>query len=381
MRWGLGGGVALVALAVWCGAGNRASAQAVRPLQVTVGGYMEQSFGFARNARGVRTSQVRQTGFTSVVLQDPNRFGQQSDTEIWFSGRTTLGNGMVVGFKVELEGNSQFNDQIDESFLFVEGAFGRLVLGSENDAAYLQHVSAPRPRDGWGVLESAVTGWVYTPRDAYVLTTTAPLTTGDDQKITYFSPRLAGLQFGASLTPNDKQDAREFSDRDRDRTNVWTVSANGRWELEGVEIQGSIGWVHGAGVPKASFADRRTPIDDWAVGGLLSYQDWALSAGYRRLRNPEGALDGRAFAAGITRNWAGAAFGASWLRSRSAGLARTPGHDRGDIVLVSAAYPVARGVALIGSAFTARYDVGQSTRGREDRNQGFGLVTGVRLAF
>ncbi len=381
MRWSLGCGAALVGAAVSFGAGDRAHAQSVRPLQVRVGGYMEQSFGFARNARGVRTSQSRQTGFTPVVLQDPNRVAQQADTEIWFSGRTTLGNGLVVGFKVELEGSSQFNDQIDESFVFIEAAFGRLVLGSENDAAYLQHVSAPRPGAGWGVLESAVTGWIYTPRDAYVLTTTAPLTTGDDQKITYFSPRLAGLQFGASLTPNDKQDAREFSDRDRDRTNVATFSVNGRWVLEGVEIRGSIGWVHGAGVRHASFADRRNPIDDWAFGGQLAYQGWAVGAGYRRLRNQAGAMDGRAFAAGITRRWGGADFGASWLRSRTAGLVRTPGHDRGDILLISAAYPLIRGVSLVGAAFTARYDVGESTRGREDRNRGAGVVTGIRLAF
>lgn len=381
MRWDLGCGVALAVLAGCCASADPARAQALRPLQVAVGGYMEQSFGYARNARGVRTSQARQTGFTAVVLQDPNRFGQQSDTEIWFSGRTTLGNGMVVGFKVELEGNTQFNDQIDESYVFVEAAFGRLVLGSENDAAYLQHVSAPRPGDGWGVLESAVTGWVYTPRDTYVLTTTAPLTTGDDQKITYFSPRLAGLQFGASLTPNDKQDAREFSDRDRDRTNVWTLSANGRWQFEGIEIQGSVGWVHGAGAPQGSFADRRAPIDDWAIGAQATYQDWAVGAGYRRLRNPAGALDGRAFAAGVTRQWRGAAFGVSWLRSRTAGLTRTPGHDRGDIFLMSGAYPLARGISLVGAAFTARYDAGQSTRGQEDRNRGVGVVTGIRLAF
>ena len=74
-------------------------------------------------------------------------------------------------------------------------------------------------------------------------------------------------------------------------------------------------------------------------------------------------------------------FTASWLRSRTAGLVRTPGHDRGDIFLISGAYPLARGISLIGAAFTARYDAGQSTHGREDRNRGHGVVTGIRLAF
>ena len=379
--------LARIAIGIWCAAlaaeaAAQSATRAPPAIRVSVGGYMEQSFGYARNLAGVRVSQARQTGFVPVVIARPNRLAQQADSEIWFSGRSTLPNGWTVGFVVQLEGNTQFGDQIDESYLFLQGDFGRVLLGSENDAAYLQHVSAPRAGATWGVLESPVTGWVYTPRFVSMLTTTAPLTTGDDQKLTYFTPRWAGIQLGASLTPNDKQDTREFSDRTRDRTNVTSLSANGRWTLGQVALATSAGWVHAGAVRNdAVAADRRHRLDDWAVGAEAKYRGSAVGAGFRRLSNRGGALDGRALAVGVAQELGVGAVSLGILRSRVAGTAATPGRDRGDIVVLSGSYPLAPGVALVGAGFLARYDNGVSRFGAEDRNRGGGLVTGVRLNF
>lgn len=350
-------------------------------IRVTVGGAMEQTVGYAINRDGVRVGQSRQTGTAAVVVARPNRWGQQSDSEIWFSGRARLDSGLLVGFVVQLEGNTQFNDQIDESYLFVEGAFGRVLIGAENDAAYLHHVAAPRPGDGWGILESAVTGWVVTPRSMYLLTTSAPLSTGDDQKITYFTPRLGGVQLGASFTPNDKQDSRDFSDRARERTNVVSLSASGRWRWEDLLVEASAGWVHGSAVRQATFADRRSALDDIAVGGRLRHSGWSIGAGVRWLRNSDSPLDGRVITAGVAWQAGDLAVGLGALLSRTAGLETTPGSDRGKIFLASGAYRLAPGISAVGSAFAARYSAGTSRVPAEDNNRGVGLVSGIRLSF
>lgn len=372
-------------LALLLGAGlpTAASAQgsARSAIRVTVGGAMEQSFGYATNRPGLRVLQSRQTGTSAVVLARPNRWGQQSDSEIWFSGRARLDSGLLVGFTVQLEGNTQFGDQIDESYLFFEGAFGRVVVGSENDVAYQQHVSAPRPGDGWGVLESAVTGWVNTPRSMYFLTTTAPLSTGDDQKLSYFTPRFQGVQAGLSFTPNDKQDVREFSDRARERTNMTTISVQGRWKPEPLALNVSLGWVHGASVPEASFADRRTSLDDVAVGAQLHWDGWAVGGGVRWLRNEGSTLAGRVVAAGVARTWGDVSVGAGAIVSRTAGLPSTPGPDRGEILLLSGAYRLGPGVSATAAAFAARFSAGPSRTTSEDNNRGGGFVSGLRLSF
>ena len=62
------------------------TAQASEPIQLEVGGYMEQWAGVADQDVG----------------ESKNAF--QSDAEVHFSGKTTLDNGIEVGAKIELEG-------------------------------------------------------------------------------------------------------------------------------------------------------------------------------------------------------------------------------------------------------------------------------------
>ena len=64
------------------------------------------------------------------------------DAEIHFKPSLTLDNGIRVGATVELEGSTS-GDQIDESYISIDGAFGRLVIGSENSARYLMQYAAP----------------------------------------------------------------------------------------------------------------------------------------------------------------------------------------------------------------------------------------------
>jgi outer membrane protein OmpU len=350
-------------------------------VRVELGGYMEQVAGWARNAAGVRVAQRNGASTTSTVLQRPNQFSQQSDAEIWFRGHAKLQDGLVVGFMVQLEANSSAQDQIDESYLFVEGPAGRLVLGSENDVAYLQHVSAPRPASGWSVLETAATQWVVAPRYVSAMTTTAPTTAGDDQKLSYFGSRIAGIQPGASFTPNEREDANELGDMVRERSNLSSLSANGRWSLGGASLALSAGQVHGRGAPRGSFADRRSRLDDRGYGVELTLGEFTLGGGLRRLSNQAGAQDGRARAIGIAwrrDRWSAAA---GHLRSRVAGTAANPGRDKADVMVVSGGYELAPGVALVVSGFGARFSNGQSRFGAEDRNRGMGIASGVRLSF
>jgi hypothetical protein len=92
-------------------------------------------------------------------------FDMHRDTEIHFSGETTLDNGLTVGFHTEThaDGNTSFhnddangfsdhntapignNDSFDveESYAYFSGAWGRVNVGAEDGAAYLLQVAAP----------------------------------------------------------------------------------------------------------------------------------------------------------------------------------------------------------------------------------------------
>ena len=73
------------------------SADAADKIKISVGGYMNQWFGY--------TTADDESG-------EYQGFNNVSDTEIFFTGMTTLDNGISFGVNVQLEGNTS-GDQID----------------------------------------------------------------------------------------------------------------------------------------------------------------------------------------------------------------------------------------------------------------------------
>lgn len=72
------------------------------------------------------------------------------DTEIHFTGETTLDNGLTVGFHSEATADvsgpaNGVNDSFDvqESYAYFSGAWGRVNLGAEDGSTYLLQVAAP----------------------------------------------------------------------------------------------------------------------------------------------------------------------------------------------------------------------------------------------
>ena len=109
MKKHLLGTTALVAAGMFGLVDTAAAQTKVMPIQVSVGGYMGEFVSY--------TSQDDRGG--AAFNQKLTQFDQWSDKEIHFNGRTTLDNGLTVGFRIELEGNTDATDQIDESYMFI----------------------------------------------------------------------------------------------------------------------------------------------------------------------------------------------------------------------------------------------------------------------
>ena len=80
-----------------------APAMAAEKIKISVGGYMEQWFGYVSS-----DDDTSGNDFSGVDIK--------SDAEIHFKGSTTLDNGIEFGVNVQLEGNGNAGDQIDESY-------------------------------------------------------------------------------------------------------------------------------------------------------------------------------------------------------------------------------------------------------------------------
>ena len=161
---------------------------APEPLSISVGGYMEQWVGFVD----------RSDSANSMV---EGGIDQWSDSEIIFKGKLEADNGLSYSVKIELEGNTT-SDVIDESQLTVGGAFGQIVLGTEDHPAALMH--AGNQDVGVGFCgDSGWTGVTGCSRDgALGFGTNGWIVGGDEQKIAYYTPVISGVQFGAAYIPD-----------------------------------------------------------------------------------------------------------------------------------------------------------------------------------
>jgi outer membrane protein OmpU len=182
---------ALVAAAALASQGAFAQA---KPISITVGGYYQQWIGYAFQDSDDSGSRYKE-----------DSFDVQEDGEIHFEGRTVLDNGLAFGLNVQLEAATS-SDQIDESYLFVRGDFGEILLGSENGPAYAMHYGLDNDM-GYDT-EDGDHGfyWMVGGINAQLHSTRPVSTDNDSQKIRWISPRISGFQVGAAYSPEGRQD-------------------------------------------------------------------------------------------------------------------------------------------------------------------------------
>lgn len=170
------------------------------PLKVTVGGNVVTGFYV-----------IDQDNVGGASFQDTKVAVVARNIDIKAEG--TLDNGLVAGVDAKMMLGTDFgSDFTDNSsgdvtfrqlFAYLEGGFGRFEIGGTDGAAYKMHYTSPWFVPGNGVdtaniLNLATFGGasVYGLRHS-----TFSLLATDENKISYFTPRLAGFQLGLSFTP------------------------------------------------------------------------------------------------------------------------------------------------------------------------------------
>lgn len=130
------------------------------------------------------------------------------ETEIHFTGETTLDNGLTVGFHAEADADGADSFTLDESYAYFSGSWGRVNAGEEDGAAYLLQVAAPSADSNIDGLRQYINPINY---DATANFTGADINDGYDydndvarnaEKLTYLTPVMNGFQGGVSFTPD-----------------------------------------------------------------------------------------------------------------------------------------------------------------------------------
>jgi len=190
------GTTALVSVSLLAG-----PALASDPLKVTVGGNVVSGF-YVIDADNVADPLVGgPLTFQSTAVKLVAR-------NIDIRAEGTLDNGMVAGVLAKLQLGNDWNTlattinsstaSFRQLYTYLEGGFGRFELGGVDGAAYKMHYTSPWFVPGNGVDSPNIYNASLSPWRA----TTFSLMATNANKVSYFTPRLAGFQLGLSFTPD-----------------------------------------------------------------------------------------------------------------------------------------------------------------------------------
>ncbi|NBC34653.1 MAG: porin [Alphaproteobacteria bacterium] len=372
------GTTALVAASLVSGAANA-------QIEMRLGGFMNQWFGYGDNDE-------------AFDLQDVD---QWSNTEVFFLGQGTTDNGLTFGVNVQLEGNTS-GDQIDESFLFLSGDFGRINLGSENSAGYLMQTAAPNV--ALPINSGSQTQHIINPtngslfRSPFGSTFIEPALDNDGQKLTYFTPRFFGVQLGVSYLPDIDGTGGDRNSLISDTNNFTNgISVGVNYENTfgdfGVLVSGGYYYAEapdsGLGTvttPGGNSVDLEEDFQAFSVGASFTYGGFELGGSYANVTDgivalqPNGDVfttESRGFDVGIAYGMGPWSVSYTYYNGKEDGLVDVDDEIEHQSHALGARYDLGSSIALVGTVGYSEFE----EEGNGVDNDGVFVTGGVAISF
>lgn len=177
-----------------------------QPIELQLGGYMTWY--------GTYSNQKRTTlkeGTPSMPIGEYNNFDLMGDAEIYFSGSTTLQNGVKIGAMIQLEAgtDSDTSDHtIDETYMTVDSKIGRIIAGNVKNVSNQMAVTSPTVST-LGVQETDFRRVLTAPAGFSYNKATYAVLDDISTKLSYITPTFSGFTAGISLMPGNKKKGKD----------------------------------------------------------------------------------------------------------------------------------------------------------------------------
>ena len=246
----------------------------------------------AARSDGIKLSVGGQFPAAYMVVFDDDGEGEQGnehntdglfqDAEIRFAGSTVLDNGLELGARVELKGESD-DDQIGDVWMYFSGSFGEVRLGGFDEALEELCIVPPGGTENFSAFSPNQWG-------ANTLTSNSVCEGVDDegeaQKVFYVSPVFGGFQLGLSYTPSGDH-VHEVSSHvgmpvnndDVSRHNISLYATYG-YEAEDWNIQIGAGGSWEGNVEKADGGPNRAEFEYYQGGILVGFGAVSVGAAF-----------------------------------------------------------------------------------------------------
>jgi predicted porin len=195
----------------------------------------------------------------------------------------TFDNGLVLGargdfllYRDRLSSDNYDNDTVERLYIFTQTGFGRLEIGQVDGAAYTLGLTGPLV-DPYVTLENRNISLFRDPTTdedfgGFFAQATTVKSSSNYAKLTYTSPRLFGVQIGASYTPQTVRTPLPFTGNPSDDPNqqraLWEVAASYTGYFSGFAVGVTGGFAHGRLMNRTDGFD---DLVDWAIGTQIAY--------------------------------------------------------------------------------------------------------------
>lgn len=238
-------------------------------IDFSLGGFAGSALGYSWQSGGPSDPGGYDRGIASGELRSRLR------------AERTLDNGIVFGLRADLlflhdhlSGDIYGDDTLERLFGFVQTGFGRFEIGEVDGAAYSLALTGPEI-DPQVSLEQRSISLFRNPdtgRDfgAFFKQVTAVQSSSNYAKINVLSPRLVGVQIGASFTPETVRTPLPWTGNPQmnAQNDLWEIAVNYTDYISDVAVGLSAGYAQGSQRQPAPVGEN---LYDWSVGAEFAY--------------------------------------------------------------------------------------------------------------
>lgn len=198
-------------------------------------------------------------------------------SELTWHAHSQTDSGLVYGGIIDwryLNGNT---GTFDESFLYFEGDWGRVHFGSDDDVVDNMATGANDVQAHSEGFDGEFGDYYNQIGDAGFLGTSG--SSGDANKIAYFTPNFAGFEGGLSYSPNDTSTGQAASTNGGTAVNIIEASLGYGAEFDGFAFSGSLGF-RNADAEDSTSGNELEDHNAWRVGAKIGFGPVEFGAGY-----------------------------------------------------------------------------------------------------
>ncbi|MSO55051.1 MAG: porin, partial [Rhodospirillales bacterium] len=225
---------------------------------------------------------------------------ESDDVELQFRAEATADNGLKYQAYIEVDlDNTQLNVSAagvapqrvpmavaDEANLRFQGDWGILDLGDQDGAEDTMTYGAENFFFGQGASDGDISSIINTRSVGSAMGPDLLGDSGDATKITYYTPRVMGFQFGVSYTPDTGHDLGEpvLNDDTAEYRNNWGFGLNYTEKYGDFTVGAAIVGI--SAIPDktvTSSGSTSTDIEDamsYSIGGFVTWKEWSVGGHY-----------------------------------------------------------------------------------------------------